>query len=223
MKKILAFSEKEIIYIKNRHNFNHLSNIINDLFLNDNENIELFDLIIEVSRMICYKNVFLYKTIQEKNKYLNTKTLWNKLISIELLKKLKNFIIKMLNRKEEKEKKIKNNNDAENIEEKFKEKEIENLKIALKKMNIYYELKDYKKLKNNQLLELKIFSKKTIFEILSKIIPSMSNFNVNDSIIDDILKFNRTYFCFNNEEIIYLKNKSIIKNLVTYKKPIKKK
>ena len=224
LNKISILCKKEIIFIKNRHNFSHLSNIINDLFLNDKENMELFNLIIEISRMICYKNIFLYKAIREKNKYLNTKTLWNKLISMELFKKLKNNINNMLNKKEEKDKKNKNNNnDAENIEEKSKIKELENLKIALKKLEIYYELKDYKKLKTNQLLELNAYSKKMIIEILSNVIPSMCNFGVNNSIIEDILKLHAKYFFFSNEEIIYLKNKEIIKNIKTYKQPFAKK
>ena len=223
LKRILILCKKEIISVKNRHNFNHLSNIINDLFLNDKENMALFKLIIEISRMVCYKNIFLYKTIREKNKYLNTKTLWNKLISIELFKKLKIYINNLINKKEEKEKKVKSNNDSENIEEKAKEKEIENLKIALKKLGIYYELKDYKKLKTNQILELNLYSKKIIFAILSDILPSMCNFGVNESTIEDIIKFYSKYFFFNNEGIIYLKNKAIIKNLIDYKHPIKKK
>ena len=197
LNKISILCKKEIIFIKNRHNFNHLSNIINDLFLNDKENMELFNLIIEISRMICYKNIFLYKAIREKNKYLNTKTLWNKLISMELFKKLKNNINNMLSKKEEKDKKNKinnNNNDVENIEEKSKIKELENLKIALKRLEIYYELKDYKKLKTSQLLELNAYSKKVIIEILSNIIPSMCNFGVNNSIIEDILKLHAKYF-----------------------------
>ena len=62
----------------------HLSNIINDIVINDSS-IDILKLIIEISQMIIYKDLYLFNILRKKNEYLSTKSFWSNLIMEFLL------------------------------------------------------------------------------------------------------------------------------------------
>ena len=239
--KMRRFSKNGVLSIKNKQNFIHLSNIINNLCINDKDNINTFYSIIEISKMIIFQNIFLYKKIREKNEYFSTKSLWSKIIIASLVEKIKKYIKGKVNKKDDKNKKNKKNKDDKNKEDKEKEKENgkdkekekenvkdkekdnDNLKKFLKKKGLIDDIKDYKKLNKNQTKDLNIFTKKIMFAILSTLIPSMHCFQVKDEIIEELIEDYNQFFKFEIEEFSYLKNITKIKGLIKKSKDLSKK
>ena len=226
-----------ILYIKNKKNFIHLSNVINDLCLNDKNNLSIFYKIIDISQMIAYKNIFLYYNLRKKNEYFSTKSLWVNLIDAILTAKLNNFLKNPLDKKEEKNKNNKvcekqeekekekekekeekeKENEKENEKEKEKEKEKENeknnLKKVFKKKGLDKNIKDYKKLCKTLTKDFDNFTKKTLFIILSDIIPEMCFFGVNEIIIEEIIEDYCKDFHLYEDQFLYLKNKIKVNNI----------
>ena len=203
-----------ILFIKNKKNFIHLSNIINDICLNDKNNLNIFYLISDISQMIAYKKTFLYYNLTKKNQYFKTKTLWINLINAIITVKINRFIKDIL---ENKEPKNKNHKKTDNKEEKEKEEEKDkndNLKRFLKKKNIYKSIKDYKKLNKTQKQDLENFTKKNLLLTLSEIVQKMCLFEVNAKIIEEIIEdYNKELYLDNKREL-YLKNKIIMNSFV---------
>jgi hypothetical protein len=67
--KLNKMNKKYIINLGNRKNFMHLSNIINAIAINDN-NIDILKLIIEISQIIIYKDLYLFNILRKKNQYI---------------------------------------------------------------------------------------------------------------------------------------------------------
>ena len=225
--KILQACKNNLLYVKNKENFIHLSNIINNICLNDKDETYTFYRIIDISQRVLYKKIFLYKIIRKKNKYFSIKSLWVKISWISLIEKLNKYIkelkekIKHKEEKDKKEKKEKNKNkDTEKKEDRNKEKEKDNLKIFLKKKDLYSNIKDYGKLikTKSQIKEVNIFSKEIVFKILLNLIPSMLFFNVDNNIIFDIIEEYSKYFDLKEDETEHLKNKVFINNLMNNQK-----
>jgi hypothetical protein len=113
LRKLREMNKKYIINLNNRKNFMHLSNILNDIVINDIKdinditeyNIDILKLIIEISQIIIYKDLYLFNILRKKNQYLSTKTFWSKIIMnffINDLNKQSKIILK--NQKKTKEK-----------------------------------------------------------------------------------------------------------------------
>ena len=77
--KLSKMNKKYIINLNNRKNFMHLSNIINDIVINDSS-IDILKLIIEISQIIIYKDLYLFNILRKKNQYLSTKSFWSNLV-----------------------------------------------------------------------------------------------------------------------------------------------
>ena len=227
--KILQACKNNLLYVKNKENFIHFSNIINNICLNDKDETYTFYRVIDISQRVLYKKTFLYKIIRKKNKYFSIKNLWVKISWISLIEKLNKYIKKLKeNTKEEKDKKEKKekkekekkennkNKDTEKKEDKDKEKEKDKLKNFLKKKDLYSNIKDYGKLikTKSQIKEVNTFSKDIVFKILSNLIPSMLFFKVDNNIIFDIIEEYSKYFDLNEDETEHLKNKVFINNLM---------
>ena len=201
---------KDVIFIKNYKNFNHIANIINDLHLNNKTNINIFYLIIGVSQMIRYNNNYLYNIIRKKNIYFTKKLLWTKLIDESLIKKINKFINDIISKKEE----IKEEKDKDKDKESNKK---ENLKNYLKKKELEKILKEYRKLNKNQKKELNKLTTKSLIHNLGKIIPFMYCFIQNQSIIEDIINDYKKDFDLNEKQILYLENLIKIRNKINNK------
>ena len=62
--KISELCENNIISVKNKNNFIHLTNILNTILLRDKSNANISYEIITISNKIKYRNIFLYKILQ---------------------------------------------------------------------------------------------------------------------------------------------------------------
>ena len=237
--KLLKLSRKDILSVKNRENFLVLSNIINNLCLNDKDNPNTFYKIANISQKILYKKIFIYEMLRKKNKSFHNKSLWEKISWICLIEKLNKYLKdlkdKMHKKDDKKDKKDKNKNkDGEKKEEKEKKedkekekkekekekKEKDNLKSFLKKKNLYALIKDYGKLikSQNQIKEINLFVKGEVFKILSTLINLMLCFRVNNDFIEDIIEEYHKELNLKEDEIKYLYNLSKINEIIKYKK-----
>ena len=203
LNKIKEYYNHRVITLKNKNNFIHLSNIMNDLCLKHKKNYNIFKLIIEVSQMIKYKNIYIYKIVQRKNKFFSTKSLWLQLIDNNLIMELNNYIERILS------KKIDDKNSTKEIEE--KEKKSNN--NVLERLFYHRKLINYKKLNKSQKKELVQFSEERIRIILSESISGMCCFLVPQKTIEEIILYYGAQFKFDNDIKSYLKNKMIAKNM----------
>ena len=73
--KLCELNDKKIIILKNKKNFIHLSNILNDISIKENK-INILKAIIDLSQIITYKEWYLFNLLHKRNKYLSTKTFW---------------------------------------------------------------------------------------------------------------------------------------------------
>ena len=196
--KLKKFYNHRVFSFKNKNNFNHLSNIINDLCLKHQNNNNIINLIIEVSQMIKYKD-YIYKIIQKKNEFFSTKTLWIQLIDNDLIEHLNKYAQNLLSKK---------------IEDKNNIKDNEEDKVALmEKIGLNKKILNYKKFKLGQKKELFQYAKEKLCEILSKSISGMCCFLVPEKVINDILIYYGTQFKLEYDIKCYLKNKMIVKNM----------
>ena len=198
LNKIKEYYNHRVISFKNKNNFIHLSNIMNDLCLKHKKNNNIFKLIIEVSQMIKYKNTYIYKIIQKKNEFFSTKTLWLQIIDDSLIKELNKYIDIILTKKIEEKKPIEEKDDKIDI---------------LEKNGMYKKLLNYRKLNKSQKKELVKFSKEKICIILSQSISGMCCFLVPQNIIEDIIIYYGGQFKFEYNLKCYLKNKMTVKNM----------
>ena len=203
LKKIKKYYNHRVITFKNKNNFTHLSNIMNDLCLKHKKNYNIFKLIIEVSQMIKYKNIYIYKIVQKKNEFFSTKSLWLQIIDNDLILELNNYIEMILSKKIDDKNKTKENGEKD---EKSNNNVLERLCYNRKLLN-------YKKLNKIQKKELVQFSKEKICIILSESISGMCCFLVPQKTIEEIILYYGAQFKFENDIKCYLKNKMIVKNM----------
>ena len=196
-KQIMKLNNNRVISFKNKNNFTHLANIMNNLFLNNQTNNYLFILMIEVSQKMKIKNDYMYKIIQRKNEFFSTKTLWIKLIDNDLLIHLNEYVVNILKKNEEK------NNNNKNEDEKYK---------LFEKTGLNNKIVNYKKLSKSQKNELISYAKEKICIILSKFISSMCCFLVPEKIINEIIIYYGAQFKFEYDLKCFLKNKIIVHN-----------
>ena len=201
LNKIKKYNGNRVISFKNKNNFTHLSNMMNSLCLMNKKNNYLFTLIIEVSQKIKYKNDYMYKIIQNKNKFFSTKTLWIKLIDNDILKELNEYVDNI----------FKNSDDKSNTHKNIKNIEDEKFNI-FEKTGLNNKIINYKKLNKSQKNELIKFAKERVCIILSKSISSMCCFYVPENIINEIIIYYGAQFKFEYDLKCYLKNKIIVTN-----------
>ena len=196
LEKIKKHYKNRIFSCKNKQNFIHLSNIINDLIIKEDDN-KIYNEIFEISKMINYEGVFLSTDIQKKNPFLNTKTFWMNLIENNFITKLSEYACSLLkiNVKSHKEMKIQKN------ETKKKEEKIED---ALQ--NLYNRTYGYKKLNKKQKTQLEEQSQKIIFSCVSKSISYMCNFLVDEKSILNIISYYTEIFVLGIETLKYFQN-----------------
>ena len=199
LKLLKKYYNNRVISFKNKNNFIHLSNIMNDLCLKHQKNNNIINLIIEVSQMIKYKNDYIYKIIQKKNEFFSTKTLWIQLIDNNFIESLNKYTENILSKKIEEKNNLKENEDEKNI--------------ILEKIGLNKKIMNYKRLKNNQKRELDQYAKEKICIILSKNISGMCCFLVPERVINEIIIYYSTQFKFEYEIKCYLKNKMTVKNM----------
>lgn len=188
LKKLAKCNKKYIINLKNRKNFVHLSNILNDISINENK-LEILKLIIDISQIIIYKDFHLFNILQKKNKYFTTKTFWCKIIYDSFFEDLNSQIELIIK---------KNNNN------KSKEKEL-NYIFILEKNKFENKINNYKKLNLEQKLELDKYAKNDVKNILTRIIEGMCSFLVHKNVIMDVINDFGKNFDFNSNNINYYK------------------
>ena len=148
LNKLKKFYKHRVISFKNKNNFHHLSNIMNDLCLKHQNNNNIINLVIEVSQMIKYKKDYIYKIIQKKNALFSTKTFWIQLIDNDLIESLNKFADILLSKK---------------IEDKNNTKEADEDKvIILEKIGLNKKIINYKKFKLDQKKELFQYAKEKL-------------------------------------------------------------
>ena len=190
--KLSKLNNKYVINLKNRKNFMHLSNILNDITINDN-NIDILKLIIEISQIITYKDLYLFNILGKKNRYLGTKTFWSKLII--------DFFINDLNIQAKKILKPQKNSKDNNSNDKIKESNI----YLLEYIKFSEKITIYKKLNSEQKLKLDKYARNNIINILTKIIEGMCSFYVKRNIVLDVISDFGKNFAFNPEDNDYYK------------------
>ena len=77
--------KNQIINCKNNNNFIHLSNIFNNIIIKKEDDIQIINEIIEISQKIKNKDMYMTSMIQKENKFLSTRTFWNKLIERKII------------------------------------------------------------------------------------------------------------------------------------------
>jgi len=186
--KLAKCNKKYIINLKNRKNFVHLSNILNDISINENK-IEILKQIIEISQIITYKDFHLFNILQKKNKYFTTKTFWCKIIYDSFFEDL-NSQIELI---------LKNNTNTKNKEKEF------NYSFILEKNKFANKVNNYKKLNIEQKLELDKYTKNDVKNILTRIIEGMCSFLVEKKVIMEVINDFGKNFDFNSNNINYYK------------------
>ena len=208
--KISELCENNIISVKNKNNFIHLTNILNTILLQDKSNANISYEIITISNKIKYRNIFLYKILQEKNIYLKTMTFWKDIIKAHFINKINEFIEDNINEKTDENEKSK----KEKEKEKDKGKEKDQLKNLIKKLSIEKEIsKNIKKLNYNQIKELLKYIEQIAIAKLSSLIPYMIPFLVTDLKINSIIEKYKEIFGFNDSIKNYLENLILIHRL----------
>ena len=198
LKNIKQFYKNRVINFKNRQNFIHLANIMNNLCIKEDNN-KTFNAIIEVSQMIKYENLFMFCMIQKKNQFVSTKTFWLRVIEENLIDNLNNYVNKLLSQK--------TNNEKKDIDKKVKKSNIlVNLGLD-KKINNYYKLYEHQK------IDVEKFAYENICKILSKTIPGMCSFLVPEFTSIDIINHYSERFNFDPQTKYYFNNLLEAKNI----------
>ena len=195
---IKLYYNQRVISLKNKKNFIHLANVMNNIYIKNKGNNAILNTIIEISQKIKHENSYLYKIIRKKNEFFGTKTLWHQLIENNLISDIDIFINSLLEKKPEENT---NNNLNNNIKEE---------KDDLGKNFLSKKIINYKKLNKSQKNELIIFTKKRMCFILSKTIGEMCDFQVHENIISEIIRIYDDIFKFDNKMKYYFKMKMII-------------
>ena len=195
--RIKKYYKHRVISLKNKNNFIHLSNIINDLSIKINEN-NIFNDIVEISQMIKYEDLFLSSLIQKKNRFLGSKTFWIKLIEDNFVTHLNQYCSKLLKidiktlMKESKP--IKENKKNTESPEKDSSNYLYNRVLGIKKLN------------KKQKSQLEEYGRKKIIKILSKSISNMCYFLVPEKCIMEIINDYNLKFNLGIEAYYYLNN-----------------
>ena len=200
LKKIL---KNRVISFKNRQNFIHLSNIMNNICIKEN-NTKTFNEIIQVSQMIKYEKSFLFSMIQRKNHFFSTKTFWLRIIQNNLINNINDYVNKLIN----------TNNDKK--QKKEKQKKDKSKEYNLVKIGLVKEIYNYHKLNEEQMKILEQYAYEKICIILSKSIPGMCSFLVPESISVEIINHYSTLFNFNQKTKSYFLNILATKNIKNY-------
>ena len=187
--KLNKMNKKYIINLGNRKNFMHLSNIINAIAINDN-NIDILKLIIEISQIIIYKDLYLFNILRKQNQYLSTKSFWSKLIMDFFINDLNNQAKIILNSQK---------NSKDNHIDKSKESNI----YLLEYIKLSNQITKYKKLNWEQKIKLDNYARKNIVTVLTKVIEGMCSFYVKKNIIKDVITDFGKLFGFNQEDNDY--------------------
>ena len=197
LKKIKTYYKNRVISCKNKQNFVHLSNIINSLAIKKEDN-EIFNEIIEVSKMINYEDIFISSMIQKKNPFLSSKTFWMNLIENNLISELNKqsalllkTSINILQREAKSQK----------IEPKKKLEKKEDIPIFLN-AQVY----GYKKLNKKQKSIIEEGIKETILLIISQAVSNMCYFLVSEQCILDIISHYSEICDLGIESFYYFKN-----------------
>lgn len=201
--KVLEFCDNKIINFKNRKNFNHLANLINNIFIREN-NTKAFNAIIEISQIIKYNHLFLYRMIQKKNIFFSTESFWNKIFEDNLTDYIKIKADELLMKKYKKD-------EIKKAAAEKKTNYIINLGLE-KKINKYNSFNE----KQKKELERNTYEK--ICKILSKGIVTMCSFLVPESIINIIIKNFDDKFNFSKSTISYFQNLLYVNNQNKIKK-----
>jgi len=194
--KIKKFYRKRVINFKNKNNFNHLANILNNLCIKE-DNTKTFNAIIEVSQMIKYENFFLYSSIQKKNQFLRTKTFWLKIFQDNLIDNIIVYSNKLFNNE---------------ITISGKDNSSKNTNIIME-MGLNIKISNYNKLNEQQKNNLENYAYETICKILSKGILGMSSFLVPEFISCDIIEHYSKMFHFDKSTLYYFHNLLQVKNI----------
>ena len=203
LKKLL---KNRVISFKNRQNFIHLSNIMNNICIKEN-NTKTFNEIIQVSQMIKYEKSFLFSMIQRKNHFFSTKTFWLRIIQNNLINNINDYVNQLIN----------SNNDKRQKKEKpKKDKNNKNQEYNLVKIGLVKEIYNYHKLNEDQMKLLEQYAFENICIILSKSIPGMCSFLVPESISVEIINHYSTLFNFNQKTKSYFLNILATKNIKNY-------
>ena len=203
--KIEEFCNNRIINFKNSQNFNLLANIMNNLYLNKRDT-KIINVIIELSQIIKYGNLFLFSKIQKMNQLFSTKPFWIKVIQDNLIENINNYVVQILNGNIDINKKNKKNKKENNIKINIPDKLIIN--IGLNK-----NISNYNKLDKQQKILLDKFAYEEICKILSKLIPAMSSFLLPEFEILEIINHYSTKFNFDEPTINYFQNLLGIKRI----------
>ena len=203
--KIKEFYRNRVINFKNRQNFIHLANIMNNLCIKE-DNTKTFNAIIEVSQMIKFENIFMYCMIQKKNRFFSTKTFWLRVIEDNLINNINNYAYILLNKKSTKDTKKPNNKGINKINKNIKGNILSNIGLDKQIFN-------YNKLNEQQKNDLDRYASENLCIILSKAIPGMCSFLVPEFTSLDIIKHYSKLYNFNDETIKFFLNILEAKNI----------
>ena len=200
--KIKQSYHNRVINFKNRQNFIHLANIMNNLCIKE-DNTKTFNAIIEVSQMIKCENLFMYCMIQKKNHFFSTKTFWLRVIQENLIDNINTYCDKLLKQETSDKKGIINKSNSSNIK---------CMKNLLLKTGLYKDIINYNQLYEDQKNELDKYANQNICIILSKNIPGMCSFLLPEFASIDIINHYSSLFDFNKETKEYFQNLLEAKN-----------
>ena len=193
--RIKTYYKARVITCKNKQNFVHFSNIINNFAIKKDNN-KIINEIIEVSKMIKFEDIFMSSMIQKKNPFLSSKTFWMNLIENNFISELNNISIQLLKVSPKALKEIKN----QKIEYKKKEKKEDIIP------NLFNQVYGYKKLNKKQKSILEQNSKELILFVISKSVSNMCYFLVSEQSIMDIISYYCEIFDLGIESYYYFKN-----------------
>jgi hypothetical protein len=197
LNKMKELYNNRIVNYKNRKNFEHLTNIINNICIQENVT-KTNNLIIDVSQLIKYQNLFLYCMIQNKNPYFKTKTFWQKLIRENIEESLNNYASQIFSKKINLE-----NND--NL--------VLNHSNIISKMGLDKTIPNYNKFNEEQKSKMNDFAYKSISIIISKSILNMCPFLVPEFVIMEIINEYHSKVNFGVGTLHYFSNLLEVKNV----------
>ena len=195
LEELKKFNKNNIILFKNEQNFNHLSNLFNELIISKGNNNELINQIIDLSQIIKYNEVLISMVLTKKNKIISSKKFWLNSIDNNLTFNLIEYI----------------NNINNNKQKEIKSNKKPNKKISEKIMNILNNITLYKKLNKKQKIQVEQYANDSILLTISKSISYMSNFSLQQQLIMDILNHYVENFELGIETYYYFENILTIK------------
>ena len=195
LEELKKFDKNNIILFKNEQNFNHLSNLFNELIISKGYNNELINQIINLSQIIKYNDIIISMVLIKKNKIISSKKFWINLIDNNLTFNLVEYI----------------NNINNNKSKEIKSNKKPNKKISEKIMNILNNITPYKKLNKKQKIQVEQYVNDSLLLTISKSISYMNNFSIQQPLIMDILNHYVENFELGIETYYYFENILTIK------------